>query len=647
MKIEWIKISNIFSFKYNNIDQVKTIVFDENLNILIGPNGSGKSNFLEIINQLFRKFFFRDCSHTTAKTIELQTLSGNERTNQLTELSRQKNHNFEKNHSSKDKPMEIKIRLKFSPEDSKNFLFIFQNRVEIVRLLKLYYEVGSSFQISTTTETELTNLQNLELTISETLDTRRNERVLKIAQSLTELEQFIFDYLVWFEFIQNVILIANEREARNWKPLKNTFALIGSSREYQQFDKNFTVESKGEGYQNLKNKLAQESTIKIQSGEPTAITYVKLKLAFEYTKIILDMGRSKISNQNTNAEEILKKTPLYQQINWFLKDSIGLELKIVKVNDYNLDYHFSFLDKDGIEIPISELSSGQRGIIHFIFSIFGYDLNNGLMIIDEPELHIHPQMQEKYLEIMKKVMEEQNIQFIAATHSPVFINETTIEGVHRFYLEDGSTQVVKPIISTQQKHLVKILDYTNSSKIFFSNKVILVEGLTDQYFFNHYLRDFKEIQDKTSKKLNISDLEILNLEGKPNYPFVKGLLDDFRIKSYFIADLDNIFTLSNPILGPTLKQNYGTGGVTNKQIIQNIKVTSTSDWSQIRVEIFMRYFSNIFLLQEGELEDYIGSNQGKLENVINFCRSDFPTWKTNNQRYINEFNFIFNHIIRN
>ena len=646
MKIDWIKISNVFSFKYyENIDQRPTIVFDKNLNILIGPNGSGKSNFLEIINQIFRKFFFRDCPLSLEKTIELQSLSGNDRTNQLNNITLQKNHNFQKNNNFKEKPFEIKIRIKFSPKDRENFQFIFQHRDEIVGMLKEYYEIGTSFQISTITEQDLTNLENLEFSISESVDPRQNLRQLKISQSLTEIEQFVYDYLVWFEFIQNIILIANEKLSRDWEPLKNTFALIGSSREYQQFDKNFTVESKGESYQNLKNKLAEESTIKIESGEPSALTYVKLKLAFEYTRIINEMARGSISNQDDNAEEVLKDSPLFKQINTFLKDSIDLEFRVKKVNDFSLDYNFSFVDKNGIEIQIGELSSGQRGIIHFIFSIFGYDLENGLMIIDEPELHIHPQMQERYIEIMKNAMESQNIQFIVATHSPVFVNETTVDGVHRFYLENGYTQIVKPTISTQQKHLVKILDYTNSSKIFFSNKVILVEGITDEYFFNHFLEDYKVVQESQDKRINISDIEILNLEGKTNYPFVKNFLNEFRIKSYFIADLDNIFTLPNPILGPNLKLRFGGGNTKDKQIIQNIKANQQTEWSQIHVEIFLRYFYNVFLLREGELEDYIGRSQGKLENVIIFCRDHFSNWKNTNTNYLQEFNFIFSNIL--
>src|SRR5439155_13390880 len=101
----------------------------------------------------------------------------------------------------------------------------------------------------------------------------------------------------------------------------------------------------------------------------------------------------------------------------------------------------------------------------------------------EPELHIHPQMQEKYLQIMLTAQKDQSMQFIVATHSSIFVNPDTISGVHRFFKDDnGFTNVVTANdIKIEDIDLVRILRYTDSSKIFFSNKVILVEGDTDEF----------------------------------------------------------------------------------------------------------------------------------------------------------------------
>src|SRR5262249_16247111 len=67
MKIKSIIISNILSFDpHNDTSNATKIDFDiskrkGSLHILIGPNGSGKSNFVEVVNQVFKKAISLPC----------------------------------------------------------------------------------------------------------------------------------------------------------------------------------------------------------------------------------------------------------------------------------------------------------------------------------------------------------------------------------------------------------------------------------------------------------------------------------------------------------------------------------------------------------------------------------------------------------
>lgn len=42
-----------------------------------------------------------------------------------------------------------------------------------------------------------------------------------------------------------------------------------------------------------------------------------------------------------------------------------------------------------------------------IFSIYGYDLEDGLMIIDEPELHLHPQLQKQFIQLLETISKQE------------------------------------------------------------------------------------------------------------------------------------------------------------------------------------------------------------------------------------------------
>ncbi|MCR5411696.1 MAG: AAA family ATPase [Patescibacteria group bacterium] len=129
-----------------------------------------------------------------------------------------------------------------------------------------------------------------------------------------------------------------------------------------------------------------------------------------------------------------------------------------------------------------------------IFALYGNDLENGFMIIDEPELHIHPQLQKEFTLFLSQVTKEEGIQFFLSTYSALFINENNITNVYRFINKNNNTQVYTPQmrIYSDDAKLVHILKYENISKIFFVDKIIMVEGDSDLYFFSHYLKWLQE-----------------------------------------------------------------------------------------------------------------------------------------------------------
>ncbi|MEI8092473.1 MAG: AAA family ATPase [bacterium] len=100
-----------------------------------------------------------------------------------------------------------------------------------------------------------------------------------------------------------------------------------------------------------------------------------------------------------------------------------------------------------------------------------------MLIIDEPEIHFHPQMQRSLSRMMEKVSENIGTQFILSTYSPLFINESNISNVYRFANVDGATTIKNPDVSLSddEASLVHLLKFENMSKIFFVNNIIMVE----------------------------------------------------------------------------------------------------------------------------------------------------------------------------
>ncbi len=628
MKIDSIRISNILSFEYkDNIDQCDEIVFDKKLNILIGPNGAGKSNFLEIITKLFQDGLFYRCtfaenqikSHQTNPLVDLRdTIAGQNR--QLV---------LPINNKSNNDKQQIKLKISLSDNDKKNLLLILNNTIKINQLFSKYTRQQIVFP--TIAQTEITNYNSITLFFESS-----SGQILRQSILQNGVETFVALYLQYFNYLQHIFYIA-KKDGENWEPLKNTFALISGYRNYNQFESTMTVQpNRGTALQQIKSNMANETTKTSTNAEPLVFPFVRHIIGYAYHDMRNEIGTPKDQDPIN-----LFKNETFVRINKILHETLDLRLYIHRPDDDALNYTIRFIDeKTGKYVNVVELSAGEKGIIHFIFSIHGYDLENGVMIIDEPEIHLHPQIQQKYVDIIFDAIKDFDMQFIIATHSPIFINQKTIEFVYRFHKENGYTRITKPrTLSPTERELFEIINYTNSAKVFFAEKVILVEGKSDEYFYRYYLDYYKNKKKLSGSEINVGNLEFLDIDGKPHFEQWKSFLSDYKISWFYIGDCDNLLKSIFSAKHSYFKNTYNT---LKKPQLTSMRTSNRNDWNDILRDVVRNYKDGVFFLHDGELEDYINQIGSKLENVIDFCRNRFTNWINNaaNKGMINELDFI-------
>jgi predicted ATP-binding protein involved in virulence len=92
-----------------------------------------------------------------------------------------------------------------------------------------------------------------------------------------------------------------------------------------------------------------------------------------------------------------------------------------------------FMDKHGLPLSIHQFSDGERGVLSIVLDIAkrlaqanpGLDnplqQGDGVILIDELDLHLHPQWQRTIVNNLTRTFP--NCQFIATTHSPQIIGE--------------------------------------------------------------------------------------------------------------------------------------------------------------------------------------------------------------------------------
>jgi putative ATP-dependent endonuclease of OLD family len=222
-----------------------------------------------------------------------------------------------------------------------------------------------------------------------------------------------------------------------------------------------------------------------------------------------------------------------QLLNRYL-EQLGYKWGFRTDND-QLSYFFVLLAKDGKEVSANMFSSGEREIVHFLLAMFALNVQDGLILVDEPELHLHPRWQKIFLDLFRELAPERNNQFVITTHSPAFVTPETIDSVTRVYRPSstGTAQVaLRDVDLPAKKSLVRMINSQNNERIFFADKVVLVEGISDRLVLETLLAN-------ASARFHIStSIEIIEVGGKRNFADYNTILTGLRTETFTVTDRD-------------------------------------------------------------------------------------------------------------
>lgn len=80
--------------------------------------------------------------------------------------------------------------------------------------------------------------------------------------------------------------------------------------------------------------------------------------------------------------------------------------------------------KDGCPTDLLQASSGQLSMVSALIALASVIKNGSLVLIDEPELSLHPEWQVKYIDLLLRTFARYHgCHFVVATHSPMVISE--------------------------------------------------------------------------------------------------------------------------------------------------------------------------------------------------------------------------------
>ena len=152
-----------------------------------------------------------------------------------------------------------------------------------------------------------------------------------------------------------------------------------------------------------------------------------------------------------------------------------------------------------------------------------------LLLVEEPEAHLHPQLQELVHNFLSDANKNDgNIQIIYTSHSPTLVSKMDIENINLLY-EYGHKKYCLPFSQTNlteenKKYLQRYLDVTKS-QMFFARGILFVEGISEAIL----LPTMAKALDRPFEKYAV---ELVNVDSVAFTPFV-NLLSSDKVKTCF------------------------------------------------------------------------------------------------------------------
>jgi len=106
------------------------------------------------------------------------------------------------------------------------------------------------------------------------------------------------------------------------------------------------------------------------------------------------------------------------------------------------EYFYTAKESDEKNLfTIDELSTGEKTLLSKVLYLYFQDYKDKVILIDEPELSLHPSWQNKVLKIYENFAKQNNCQIIIATHSPHIIGSAKPEYIRVLKKVDDKIEV--------------------------------------------------------------------------------------------------------------------------------------------------------------------------------------------------------------
>lgn len=500
MYISKIKIDNFRNFNSQTVD------FNEGVNVLIGHNNAGKTNLLKALsivlnNKESKRLGVDDFNKKTTLeqlkvnppgiSIEVTISKGLDETaddlvtvaNWLTKL---------------DASYEAKLTYQFflpekEHENYKNAIGAIAESEENLDIAKAWKIIKHDF---------------IRLYTSKLWGGDVKTKTLADGESL---RKFDFQFLDAIRDVERDLLTGRDTLLRDVFQFFLDYDLkehMNSQEEAEQIRLREEIKQRQEKFSQLADDTLGHLQERMKEGKKHILSYAQ------------DTGAS-FNNAIPDFDGSISEVEMLSALKLIIKYSTGIEISIPATHNglgyNNLIFMSLLLAKMQVDTNGDYMGSNAK-----VFS---------MLAIEEPEAHLHPSMQFKFLKFLKEGKNNARQVFVTS-HSTHITSAVSLDEIICLHNEEGETKVGYPAKvftdDKSKKYVQRFLDATKSDMLF-AQRVLMVEGIAEQLLMSTFAK-YYDIESKAlfdaaqnftptndvykSKTLEDNHVAVINVSGR-------------------------------------------------------------------------------------------------------------------------------------
>jgi predicted ATPase len=409
-----IEVNNLFGY----LNQDIALSTDTGITVLHGANGSGKTTLLRCINDISQAAWY-SLSKRPFEKLTLHFESGarldhvqdKEETAKITLVGRAKKpQHWSLKQGLPDPMLRVAkpgqaMRSKAKAEDAEGYELLTESDLEAryTHYITKEFFVWNQAQTTPVSPDWLESFRKeFRCTLIEEqrlIRVEQEERTQRVKRVVGEFSKSIMD----------TIGKVHGQYGERSQQLERSFIHRVVETLTQTPPESFALEEKYREVEQVRQRL---QAIGLLDQEPAVMHLDQPSLSRSDIRRVLSLYADDMKVKLSLFSALQRKTELFESLlnDYFAHKTVRVSRKGIQIQ----------VTETGSDLDATALSSGEQHILVLFFTlIFKEAGEHRLVLIDEPELSLHPRWQLRFIDDLERIREVSNLDFILASHSPL------------------------------------------------------------------------------------------------------------------------------------------------------------------------------------------------------------------------------------